>query len=543
MGRLSRPLSKNAVRAADDAFYANHPEFIKNGKRIPLSATDPRQADLRREWVELYKKHKGKVEDDPDVPPQKPDNPVQPCPVQEKNWIELEYLYCDETGVAGARYRVTNDDDNSIVAQGTLDDNGYAWCELPISVNNVSYDFDEDPPTIEYLIEPIANPEQSKVQEGWFDRMADNIAAAGSWTWGVVQGDFNEDQTVGQVATNAVITMIPIVDQVGDVRDISANLKLLIWDKRYEDKWVWIALVLTLIGLIPTVGSAAKGVLKTVARALETGGKAPLKLLIEVLNKFHKGNAITWLRKLADDLPGYAATIKRKFQDILNTLRDKLKSLANMLPGSLGKQADDAVNSIDEVAKVADDKIDEAAKELQDGLNKSLDEGVDFEKKGATKSKNTREQTDAEPPDLPTNIPSVTTPTAKKGSKPSGDKSPETGSQKHKHQRENEAADLLAANGYNVKQNPGTLPNGKNPDYEIEGEIFDCLTPTSSNIDQIRTGISRKVNSKQADRIVLNLDDSPFSPEDISNMLARKPKEGLKEVIGIKDGKITQIFP
>lgn len=67
-----------------------------------------------------------------------------------------------------------------------------------------------------------------------------------------------------------------------------------------------------------------------------------------------------------------------------------MKSVAAMLPGSLGKKADDAVNSIDEVARIADGKIDEAVRELQDGLNKSLDEAVDFEKKGATKSKNAR---------------------------------------------------------------------------------------------------------------------------------------------------------
>ena len=42
---------------------------------------------------------------------------------------------------------------------------------------------------------------------------------------------------------------------------------------------------------------------------------------------------------------------------------------------------------------------------------------------------------------------------------------------------------------------------------------------------------------------VLNLDDYPFKPSDIADILKRKPKEGLQEVIGIKDGNITQIFP
>jgi len=141
------------------------------------------------------------------------------------------------------------------------------------------------------------------------------------------------------------------------------------------------------------------------------------------------------------------------------------------------------------------------------------------------------------------NISSRTKPSGIKNGKPGGDRTPETGSQKRKHKRENQSADLLAKNGYKVKQNPGTQPNGKNPDFEIEGKIFDNLAPDTSNVDQVRKGISRKINEGQADRIVLNLDDTPLSPDDISDMLARKPKEGLSEVIGIKNGKITQIFP
>ena len=86
-----------------------------------------------------------------------------------------------------------------------------------------SYKFDKDPSTVEYLKQPVPNPELAKVREGWLDRMADNVADVGSWTWGMIQGDFNENPTMGQIATNAVITMIPVVDQVGDVRDIIAK--------------------------------------------------------------------------------------------------------------------------------------------------------------------------------------------------------------------------------------------------------------------------------------------------------------------------------
>ncbi|HMU64693.1 MAG: EndoU domain-containing protein [Nitrosomonas sp.] len=328
------------------------------------------------------------------------DSSSQSCPLQEENWIDLEYLYCDGTGVAGARYQVINNDDGSVVAEGVLNNQGFAHCSLPLHVTNVSYNFFSDPPTLEYRIQPVANPEQVKIKPGWLDRMAVGISNTGSWVWETVQGDFNENQTIGQVTVNSVITMIPIVDQAGDIRDIAAQIKFLIWDKRYNDKWVWIALVITLIGLVPVLGSAAKGVLKVVAKGLKEAGKIPLKQVIAVLNKFHKGNAVKWLRKLTSDLPNYGTKIKKDFLVLLLSLRRKLATLATYLPTSLSKRYDDLVRSIDEVTKVAEKKIDEAVNDLEKGLNKSLDEDVDFASKGTTKEENLLTQKQSEPPPL-----------------------------------------------------------------------------------------------------------------------------------------------
>ena len=55
--------------------------------------------------------------------------------------------------------------------------------------------------------------------------------------------------------------------------------------------------------------------------------------------------------------------------------------------------------------------------------------------------------------------------------------------------------------------------------------------------------ISSKVKSGQTDRIVLNLNDSPLGLSDVQGVLSRKPVSGLQEVIGIKDGTLTHIFP
>lgn len=92
--RAKRPLNRSAVQAADDQFYANHPEFVQNGRRIPLDANDPAQADLRREWMDLYEANGGEVEggstpsNPPPAPPpdpggENPENPPAPSPTPE----------------------------------------------------------------------------------------------------------------------------------------------------------------------------------------------------------------------------------------------------------------------------------------------------------------------------------------------------------------------------------------------------------------------------------------------------------------------------
>lgn len=80
------------------------------------------------------------------------------------------------------------------------------------------------------------------------------------WFWEAVEGDFNEDRSTKQILVDAGISMIPLVDQLCDIRDLIANCKKLI--KEYKDTWAWVALALTLIGLFPTLGSLVKGVLK-----------------------------------------------------------------------------------------------------------------------------------------------------------------------------------------------------------------------------------------------------------------------------------------
>ncbi|MCL2779677.1 MAG: hypothetical protein FWD73_16930, partial [Polyangiaceae bacterium] len=109
--------------------------------------------------------------------------------------------------------------------------------------------------------------------------------------------------------------------------------------------------------------------------------------------------------------------------------------------------------------------------------------------------------------------------------------------------RENEAADVLARNGYEVEQKP-TVPGDKKPDYRVEGEIFDCYAPKKGTKARgIGTAIEKKVKDKQTERVVLNMNDWDGNVESMRKQLTDYPINGLKEVKVVKGKSVINLFP
>ncbi|WP_392558254.1 CdiA C-terminal domain-containing protein [Orbus mooreae] len=107
--------------------------------------------------------------------------------------------------------------------------------------------------------------------------------------------------------------------------------------------------------------------------------------------------------------------------------------------------------------------------------------------------------------------------------------------------RENETAKILSQNGYHVEQNPITS-GAKNPDYKINGEIFDNYAPSSSNIRNIWREVDKKVQKGQTNSVVINLADSKATVIDLQRQFIDWPIKGLDKVIVIdQSGKIVKI--
>ena len=105
--------------------------------------------------------------------------------------------------------------------------------------------------------------------------------------------------------------------------------------------------------------------------------------------------------------------------------------------------------------------------------------------------------------------------------------------------------ETLAKNGYDIEQNPKIEGTTRNLDYLIEGEIFDCYSPAgNTSVRNIGSTIEEKVIKKgQTKRVVLNLDDWNGEIEKIVSQLNEYPIEGLEEVIIVKNGKVTSVYP
>lgn len=94
----------------------------------------------------------------------------------------------------------------------------------------------------------------------WASSAKEDVTAAAEWILVVLEGDFAEEQTTAQIATGTVISMIPFVDQLCDIRDLIANCKKIKEDS--SNNWAWLALAITLLGLFPVLGSLGKGIFK-----------------------------------------------------------------------------------------------------------------------------------------------------------------------------------------------------------------------------------------------------------------------------------------
>lgn len=224
----------------------------------------------------------------------------------------------------------------------------------------------------------------------WINEGKNNLAASAEWIWEVLQGDFNDKASTAQIVTGTVISMIPFVDQLCDVRDLVANCKKL--DEEPEQSWHWFSLALTLIGLIPGLGSLLKGCLKVlfagIRKAGAVSGVTPRLALhldeaILQLNRFFARQevlaalkAVKWdnpHRVLAAEIKKVAAKVNSSalmgaFDHVAGAAKHLLSVVSKWGGGTLALRAADLARKIDRVREGANRHLAEAVGPLQNAL-------------------------------------------------------------------------------------------------------------------------------------------------------------------------------
>ncbi|MDR3409648.1 MAG: hypothetical protein P4L87_01675 [Formivibrio sp.] len=229
----------------------------------------------------------------------------------------------------------------------------------------------------------------------WIENGQKNLNALGQWIWETIQGDFSENQSAGQIATGTIISMIPVVDQICDVRDLVANCKNI--HKDSNNVGAWVALCLTLIGLFPTLGSFAKGGLKVAFLYLRkagftaTGkviGKIDPKILDAAINGIKKFLDMPATRKTLTTLRIYnpykylagklrevigkinVNALLKQFDKLLDVTKKLLNKAANWGPQSIKQPVKDLLVLLDDVRKQANTMLSKALNPLTDALNR-----------------------------------------------------------------------------------------------------------------------------------------------------------------------------
>lgn len=291
--------------------------------------------------------------------------------------IDLSLRYSDGDAVQDASYSVI--DSQNTKFEGHLDNEGKASVsglapgEYSVEYGEDARDFVPNEPTeanpdfnAAATAEDIIN-QAKKGKPGYWESTKSSILGAFQWVWGVIQGDFNEDQTIAQIITSAGITMIPFVDQAADVRDIVANIMKLSNEEGREKTENWVNLTLSLLGCIPSLGSVLKGVGKII---VNIGKDIRLDDLLAILRKLGKGNPEKFLRELK--FTKYTQDCAKILSDVLIPSIEAFEEMAGYA-NRLGYAAlGNTLKSVGVELKI----IDDMAPDMFNQVMKEMDDNV-----------------------------------------------------------------------------------------------------------------------------------------------------------------------
>lgn len=198
----------------------------------------------------------------------------------------------------------------------------------------------------------------------------------GEWIWGALQGDFNAERSTGQIGFDMVVSLIPVVDTICDLRDLCANVRE--YRKDPSNKITLFFIATTAIGFVPEIGTVAKSALRVVwiylkplvkhagditnaSKLIAATNRACDAALPKITEYLQHNRVVQWatngklpdmyqfvaktIREAADKLS--PAVLGRLLNEKLDDLKALLEKIRWIVPSTIREHIDDSLKWID----------------------------------------------------------------------------------------------------------------------------------------------------------------------------------------------------
>lgn len=198
----------------------------------------------------------------------------------------------------------------------------------------------------------------------------------GEWIWGALQGDFNAERSAGQIGFDMVVSLIPIVDTLCDLRDLCANVRE--YRKDPSNKVTLFFIATTAVGFFPEVGTVVKGALRltwvylkplvkhadditNVTKLVAAANRACDAALPKITEFLQHNRVAKWatdgklpdvyqfvsktLREASDKLS--PALLGRLLNEKFNDLKALLEKIRPIVPSTIRERIDDLLKNIE----------------------------------------------------------------------------------------------------------------------------------------------------------------------------------------------------
>jgi Holliday junction resolvase-like predicted endonuclease len=178
-------------------------------------------------------------------------------------------------------------------------------------------------------------------------------------------GEFEEDPSTAGILIDTGLGLIPVVDQGLDLRDIIAHIFMMSERGQHKSPGRWLGLALTLIGVVPEIGSAVKGAAKLLIRK---GGKVAAQLAVYLARAVKTSAdlpnlAARFRRLLAEHWSSWVSGGKRAFASAVGQIESYLQAVG----------ATELLNRVravrDMAAKMLDDAFERLRRQIEDAID------------------------------------------------------------------------------------------------------------------------------------------------------------------------------